>query len=170
MAEVMTMGWVDMALLVVLAASVIVGIVRGLVFELMSLLGWLVAWMAAQWLAADVAPFIPVGEPQSAMNHAAAFAATFVLALIVWSLVARLLRMLIHATPLSWPDRLLGAVFGLLRGVLVLLAVATVVGLTPLLKSNAWQASVGAHWLHAALHGLKPLLPESISKHLPAAV
>jgi membrane protein required for colicin V production len=161
------MAWVDIALLAILAFSVIVGIVRGFVFELMSLAGWLVAWVAAQWLAAEVAPYVPIGEAGSAMNHAAAFVITFVLALLVWSVVARLIRLLIHATPLSLPDRALGAGFGLLRGVLVLLAVTTVVGLTPLMKSNAWQASAGAGWLHAALHGLKPLLPEQLSKHLP---
>ncbi len=162
------MAWVDIALLSVLGLSVLIGIVRGLVFEVMSLAGWLAAWVAAQWLSPQVASHLPIGEPGSAMNHAAAFATTFVAALLVWSVISRLLRMLIHATPLSLIDRLLGALFGLLRGALVLLAVATVVGLTPLMKSNAWQSSTGAAWLHAALNGLKPLLPEQLSQHLPA--
>jgi membrane protein required for colicin V production len=160
--------WVDVALLAILALSVVVGLVRGLVFEVMSLLGWLAAWIAAQWLSPEVAPHLPVGAPGSASNHAAAFAATFVVALLVWSVIARVLRMLIHATPLSLVDRLLGAVFGLLRGALLLLAIATVVSLSPLKKSNAWQASLGAAWLHAALNSLKPLLPDQLSEHLPA--
>lgn len=41
-------GWVDWALLAVLLASVIVGLVRGLVFEVLSLLGWVAAYIAAQ--------------------------------------------------------------------------------------------------------------------------
>jgi membrane protein required for colicin V production len=67
--------------------------------------------------------------------------------------------MLIHATPLSLPDRLLGAGFGLLRGGVLLLAVASAVSLTPAAQSQGWRASHGARWLgwHAA--GLKPLLP-----------
>ena len=48
----------------------------------------------------------------------------FIAALIVWGLLSRLLRRLIHATPLRGVDRLLGAVFGVLRGGVVLLALA----------------------------------------------
>ena len=162
------MQWIDAVLAGVLVLSVIVGLVRGFVFEVLSLMGWFVAYFAAQWLAPDVAPHIPVGKPGSAINHAAAFAAVFMAALLIWALTSRLLRLLIHATPLSLPDRFLGGVFGLLRGLVLLLAVATVIGLTPLSKSNAWQASRGAQWLQAALDGLRPVLPPQLSQHLPA--
>jgi membrane protein required for colicin V production len=72
-------------------------------------------------------------------------------------------RLLIHATPLSLADRALGAGFGLARGALLLLAVATVVALTPLASSAPWQASAGARWLSVALQGLKPLLPDTMA-------
>lgn len=160
------LGWVDIALAGVLLLSVIVGIVRGFVFELLSLVGWIAAWFAAQWFAPVVAPHTPVGASGSALNHGAAFAITFVAALIVWALVSRLVRLLLHATPLSGVDRLLGAVFGLIRGVVLLLAVTTVIGFTPLAKSAAWQQSRGAAALHAALQVLLPLLPPEVSKHL----
>lgn len=162
------MGWVDGVFLGILAISVVVGLVRGLVFELLSLVGWFAAWFAAQWLTPMVAPHIPVGRIGSGVNHAAAFALTFLAALIVWGLLARLLRFVIHATPLSLVDRLLGAFFGLLRGVVVLLAIALFVGMTPLVTSAPWQASVGAPWLQAILSGLKPVLPPQLSSHLPA--
>ncbi len=162
------LSWVDGALLAVLAASVIVGLVRGFVFECLSLAGWLVAWFAAQWGAPLLAPHIPVGAPASALNLGVAFAAAFVAALVVWGLLAKLIRLLIHATPLSLPDRLLGAVFGLLRGGVLLLAVATVVGLTPAAQSRAWREAKGAAWLQQSLAVLKPLLPEAAARHLPA--
>jgi membrane protein required for colicin V production len=162
------MQWVDLILAGILALSVVVGLVRGFVFEVLSLLGWFVAYFAAQWLAPDVAPHIPVGNPGSGVNHAAAFAAVFIAALLVWALGSRLLRLLIHATPLSVPDRLLGATFGLLRGLVLLLAAATVISLTPLVKLPAWQASQGAQWLQAAISGLRPVLPPQLLKHLPA--
>jgi membrane protein required for colicin V production len=164
----MLMGWVDAVMLGLLTLSVIVGIVRGLVFEMFSAVGWFVAYFAAQWLAPEVSPYIPVGERGSALNHAAAFACSFIAALIVWGLAARLVRMVIRATPLSLLDRLLGAGFGFFRGLVVLLAFATVVTFTPLFKSAAWQQSIGAVWLQSVLRGLKPVLPADISKHLPA--
>jgi membrane protein required for colicin V production len=70
--------------------------------------------------------------------------------------------MLIHATPLSLPDRLLGAVFGMLRAVVLLLAVSSVLALTPAAQSTAWRSSQGARWLGSSLQALKPLLPEAV--------
>ncbi|MFT3665081.1 CvpA family protein [Piscinibacter sp.] len=159
-------GWVDAVLLAVLALSVIVGLVRGFVFELLSLAGWVAAWFAAQWFAPLAARYVPVGEPGSALNLGAALAGVFVLALIVWAIVTRLIRFVIHATPLSLPDRALGALFGALRGVVLLLAAAAVVGLTPAVTSPAWQQSRGAGVLAALLDGLMPLLPPQVAEHL----
>jgi membrane protein required for colicin V production len=159
-------GWVDVALLAVLVLSVIVGIIRGFVFELLSLVGWIAAWFAAQWLAPEAAAYIPVGVKGSALNLGAAFAAVFVAALILWSIAARLIRLVLHATPLSIVDRGLGAVFGLLRGIVLLLAVTVAVGLTPASKSAAWQLSRGAGMLGALLDGLMPLLPPQLASQL----
>src|SRR5204863_8333983 len=160
-------GWVDLMCLGILVLSIVVGLLRGLVFEVLSLLGWLAAYVAAQWLAPALAPHLPVGRSGSALNHAAAFACMFVIALIVWGLAARLLRMVIRATPLSPFDRALGATFGVARALVVVLAITTVVMLTSLAKTNAWQASRGAVWLNGALHGIKPVLPPQIAEHLP---
>ncbi len=164
--ELPALGLVDWALLAVLAVSVAVGVVRGFVFEVLSLVGWIVAWFAAQWGSPLLAPLLPVGTPGSGLNAGAAFAAAFVLALVAWALLARLVRMLIHATPLSIPDRLLGAGFGALRAVVLLLALATVVAMTPASQSGAWRASQGARWLGQGLATLKPLLPEAVTRHL----
>jgi membrane protein required for colicin V production len=159
--------WIDWTLLAVLLVSVIVGLVRGFVFEVMSLVGWLVAWFGAQYLARELSPHLPVGTPGSAGNMAASYVLCFIGILILWALAAKLVRLLIHATPLSLPDRLLGAGFGLLRGGVLLLAVATVVALTPAAQSAPWQRSDGARVLGVALLGLKPLLPAEVARYLP---
>ncbi len=158
------LSWLDWTLLSVLLLSMLVGLVRGFVFECLSLAGWVVAWFAAQWTSPSLAPYIPLGTPGSALNLGLAFALAFVGALIVWVLLARLVRMVIHATPLSVIDRLLGALFGLLRGSVLLLAVATVVALTPASQSKGWRSSEGARWLGQVLATLKPLLPEPVAR------
>lgn len=163
-----TVGWVDWALAAVLALSVVVGLWRGLVFELMSLVGWVAAYVAAQMFSARVAAWVPIGSPGSALHQGAAFAVTFIVALIAWSLLARLLRLIVHATPLTLVDRVLGAVFGLARGAVLLLALATVLAFTPAVRSQPWQDSRGAAWLGQALQGLKPVLPAEVARHLPA--
>ena len=162
------MAWIDIGFCTIVLISIGVGIVRGLVFELLSVIGWFVAYFAAQWLTPQIAPHIPIGAPDSGLNHGASFAGIFIVALLIWSLVSRLLRMLIHRSPLSATDRMLGGAFGLARSAVLLLAVASVVGLTPLAKSAAWRQSSGAAWLESALRGLRPVLPPDISRHLPA--
>jgi len=160
------LAWVDWVLLAVLAASVIVGLFRGVVFEVLSLAGWVVAWFAAQWAAPWIAPKLPLAAG-SALALGAAFALGFIGALIVWGLLARLVRLLLHATPLSLPDRMLGAGFGALRGLVLLLALTMVVTTSPAAQSQAWRASQGASWLDTVLRSLLPLLPAQARDLLP---
>lgn len=159
-------GWLDIGLMAFLLLSILFGLVRGLVFEVLSALGWVAAYFAAQWATPWLMPYVHLGEPGQALNHGVTFASAFVLALIVWGLAARLIRLLIRATPLSPIDRLLGAGFGFARGVIVLLVLASVIGLTPLNESIAWRESEGVLWLNAALTEIKPLLPRGLSEHL----
>lgn len=160
--------WVDWVLLAVLVVSVVVGLLRGFTFELMSLAGWVVAYFAAQWALPYVAPQIPVGTSGSALNLGASFAICFFVVLIVWSLLTKLLSLIVRATPLTVPDRVLGAAFGLLRGSVLLLAAATLVTLTPVAQSASWQASIGARWLGDTMQVIKPLLPPIVAQWLPA--
>lgn len=160
------LSWVDWTLLAVLVLSVLVGLWRGLVFELMSLAGWVVAWIGAQVLALDLMPWLPAGTPGSTGQLLVAFGLAFIGLLLAWTLLARLMRLLIQATPLSLPDRVLGGGFGLLRGGVLLLALATALALTPLAQSQPWRQSAGARWLGAVLQGIKPLLPVEVARHL----
>ena len=161
-----TFGWVDWTLLAVLGLSVAAGLWRGLVFELMSLVGWVVAYVAAQLYSTQVASQLPIGQPGSALNQGAGFALTFIGVLIGWTLLARLVRLLLHATPLTLIDRTLGAAFGLARGGVLLLVLATLVAFTPAARSQPWQDSQGAAWLRAALQGIKPVLPADVARYL----
>ena len=161
------LGWIDLAMLGVLLLSLGLGLWRGFVLEVLALIGWVVAYFAAQWLAPIWAPHLPLGEPGSNLNYAASFAVAFMAVLIGWGLASRVLRMLVNATPLRGADRVLGAAFGLLRGVLLLMVLATAVALTPAATSPEWHRSQGVQWLAVAMQGLKPLLPRDIAQFLP---
>jgi membrane protein required for colicin V production len=153
-------SWVDWALAIVLLLSVTIGLWRGLVYEILALVGWIVAFAVAKWYGAEAAAWLPIGEPGSTLRLAAAYAVTFFAVLIAWTLMAKLVRMMISATPLTVIDRALGAGFGLARGLLFLLLVAVLVPLIPpASNSTAWKSSVGAAWLGVMLKELKPMLP-----------
>ncbi len=159
--------WVDAAMLAVLLVSVLVGVTRGVMHELMGLAGWVAAYFAGAWLAPLTAPFIPVGAPESALNQSAAVFMCILGLLVVWGLLAPLLRRSIDVGPLSILDRLLAAVFGALRCGVLLLVVATVVTLTPASQWAAWQSSFAAPVLVGAVRGVKMLLPPEVARWLP---
>lgn len=165
MTEPLTIGWIDLAMLGVIALSAIIGAVRGLTFEVLSLLGWVAAWFAGLWVGPVLAPHLPIGSPGSPLNSIGAFAISFLIVLVLWGLGARAVSALVGKTLLRPLDRLLGAVFGVARGVLVLLALATIVSYTPTSASPAWRGSHGAAWLNSILRELMPSLsPETIDR------
>lgn len=162
----MSLAWVDIAICAVLTVSVLVGVWRGLLYEVLSLIGWVVAYFAAQYLGAQMSQWIPVGAPGSGLNLVVGWAAAFLLVLVVWSLAARLVRMLVAASPLSGLDRLMGAGFGLLRGVLICLLAVLLAGMTPARQSRQWQDSELLPWIQVVLQDIKPVLPPSVRQYV----
>jgi uncharacterized membrane protein required for colicin V production len=124
MQQSLLLTWVDLGLAVVLLVSVIVGAVRGLVFEALSLAAWVVAYFCAPLLAPVLRDSVPALQGSGEGSQLGALVAAFVLILVLVSISARLLRALLHATPLKAVDRLLGSGFGLLRGMLLCLLAA----------------------------------------------
>ncbi|QPF73792.1 CvpA family protein [Roseateles sp. DAIF2] len=162
------MGWVDLVLLAVLGISVLLGLWRGLVYELMAIVGWIVAYLACPYVAPWIEPWLPAARLGPSTVHMLGLVLGFVAVLVVWGLTARLVRALIHATPLSVVDRLLGGGFGVLRGVLIALLAVVLVSMTPASQTETWRASQLAPVLHATLHGLAPMLPAELVKFIPA--
>jgi membrane protein required for colicin V production len=101
------------------------------------------------------------------LRYAAGFVAVFVAVLVATVLVSWLVKKMVSAVGLGPLDRLLGGAFGLLRGLVILLAATVVVGMTPLRDAQAWQQAQGAPWLQQFLHVLKPVLPADFGKYLP---
>jgi len=157
---------VDLAFLGVLALSLLIGAWRGLVYEVLSVLGWAASFYLAQWLAPDVALMLPLQSASEPVRYAAAFVLIFILSVFAAGLLAVLIKKLVEAIGLRPVDRTLGAAFGLVRGVILLLAVTVVINMTAFKNAVWWQESVGAEVMGAALRGLKPVLPEQFGKYL----
>jgi membrane protein required for colicin V production len=157
----------DWIAVVLVAVSMLLGLLRGLVFEVILLAGWVAAFLCAQWLAEDVGRWLPFGEPAASWRYAAGFVLVFVAVAFSIGLVAALTRKLVAAIGLRPVDRVLGGVFGVARGAVALLAAAVVVHLMALSDSAWWHESRSAIVLDAALQGLKPALPEKLASYLP---
>ena len=134
------MNLVDLAVLAVLALSALAGLARGLVREVLSL----AAWVGAGWIAFRYAPAaLPsVREYVTDANFAAAIAygVVFVVALIVLSVAASVVSRAVRLSALGGLDRTLGVVFGLARGVVIVVAAYVVGGM--LMPPEGWPLRV----------------------------
>ena len=152
----------------VLLVSLLLGVWRGLVYEVLSVVSWVAAFVLAQWFAPDVGQKLPMSGSAEALRYAAGFALVFVLSVFTGGLLIKLIQKLFAAVGLQPADRALGAVFGLIRGLVLLLAATVVIGMSPMKSSAWWQDSVGAGLTMAALKGLKPVLPQEFARYLPS--
>lgn len=164
----MAVSLTDWVLLGVLLASMLVGLWRGLVYEVLSLAGWVAAFVVAQWLAVDAVAWLPMihGAPES-IQYAVAFGVVFVVAVFVAGFVSWLIKKLVETVGLRPVDRTLGALFGLARGVVLLLALTVVLQLTGVARDAWWATAQGPVWLQVVLTGLKPMLPQNFVEYLP---
>jgi membrane protein required for colicin V production len=158
------LDWIFVCVLVV---SLLLGLWRGFVFEVLSVLSWLAAFVLARWFAMDAVHYLPMSGSSESMRFIAGFAVVFVLCLVMGALLAALVKKLVSAVGLSPLDRALGAVFGLVRGVLLLLVATLFAGMSPIKTSPIWQESNGVAVAVTALRGLKPVLPAEFDKFLP---
>ncbi len=160
------MTWLDYAVIGVFAASLVLGVWRGLVREVISVLGWVIAFLAANLLAGPLGPAMPQVIPSPELRVAAAYLAVFVGSLVVTSLVGLLLSKIVKAVGLGGVDRMLGALFGAARGLLIVLAAALLAGLTSAPRQSFWKDSASGPLLVRAALTLKPVLPQTFAERL----
>ena len=158
---------VDWILLAVLGLSLLLGVWRGIVQEVLSLSGWVVAFYVSQLYAPLAAAWLPMEGSSQMLRYAAGFVVVFIAVLVATVLVSWVVKKLVSAVGLGLLDRLLGSIFGLMRGVVILLAATVIVGMTPMRETEAWKQAQGAQWLQQLLHVLKPVLPADFGKYLP---
>ncbi len=161
------MSTTDWILLALLAASMVLGAWRGLVYEVLSVLGWIAAFLLAQWFAPDVADKLPMQSSGETLRYAAGFVLVFIASVFAAGLISALMKKIISVVGLRPVDRILGAIFGLFRGIILLLALTVVVHMTALQESDVWMESQGGPMLITMLKGLKPMLPEKFGAYLP---
>ena len=138
------MIWVDFVIIGVLLLSSLFGLIRGMFKEVLSLLTWIMAYVLAQsfWPALDFL-LLPLMSEVPSIRAPLAWGVLFVSSILVGSLIQRLVLELVRVTGLTSSDRALGAVFGLLRGVVIIVLVLSFVPLLIDFSEDAWwQASI----------------------------
>jgi membrane protein required for colicin V production len=165
------MNWVDGVILAVLGLSIVIGLLRGLVAELLSLAIWVAAFVVATLFGPDVAALFDHMISLAVARISLGYAICFIGVLLVGAIVRFAARRLIWSTGLSGIDRLLGLLFGFVRGVLVVTLAVFLIGLTALTRESWWQHSVLLPQFQATAAWLGQNIPADVADHLhPEAV
>jgi len=154
----------DYVVLCILIASIVISTLRGLIKEILSLVSWIVAFVVANVYGAQLAPLLPASIPGDAIRLMVAFVALFIGVRLVMALVMLAVDALVKATGLSLADRGLGGLFGLARGIVLVLAGVIVCGMTDLPKQDFWKNAMFSPLAETGVRTVKPMLPASISK------
>lgn len=157
------MSTLDGVLWGLLLLSCLLGIWRGVIREIMSLVAWLLGFVLASKYAADVALELSTDW----FGHWRYFAAWIVVFFAVWlgmSVLSYFISRLVSLVGLGLMDRIMGCMFGFLRGGIALMAISIVVGLTPFKASEAWKNSWLAQTADKGVTFFKPILPAQLER------
>lgn len=162
----MSFTLLDLAVVVLIGLSVLFALWRGAVREVLSLAAWVIAFFAAKLLAPGIAGwFAPLSSYENA-RLGAAWVTVFVVVLIVVSIVAILLSGAVKSIGLGFVDRVLGALFGLARGLVIVTLLVLVSGLTSVPKTEAWQKAVLRPTVESLGVFARSFLPEGLAKYV----
>ena len=160
------MNGFDLALMVVVALSTLFAFARGVVREMIALATWIVGFVLAINYSGPLAGLWTRLDMTPVAKHLLAFALILVAVMIVGAAIAWMLSRVIKMIGLGFVDRILGAVFGVARGVLVIVVFALVAGVTALPKRDWWQNSALGQPLAEIALALKPYLPRAWAERL----
>lgn len=160
------MSWLDIAALAVVALSILLAYARGVIRSLIGTLSWLIGFVVALAFAPLVGSYLPEVKDAPAVPYVIAFVLIFVAAVVVGALVAWPLRAIVRKAGMGFVDASLGATFGLLRGLAIMIAFALVAGGTGLAQRDWWQNAFFAPSLASAALALRPWLPHAWSERL----
>ncbi len=94
------------------------------------------------------------------------FLLVFVGVLAIGWIVGLILSSAVRASGLGPADRALGAIFGIARGVIIVLVVVILAGLTPLPREPFWREAVLSGPFETAALALRQFLPEGMGQRL----
>ncbi|VVE68463.1 colicin v production transmembrane protein [Pandoraea captiosa] len=158
---------VDYAAIAILLGSMLLGMLRGLVRELFNLVGWVVAFFVARAFGPSVAHWLPADLPGGELTQGAlGFLLVLIAVVFGAGIVSALVGRMTDLIGLRPADRGLGMLFGIVRGILLLMLLMVAAKLTALPQQPVWQQSVTRPWVEAGLERLMPYLPEAVQQYL----
>lgn len=156
----------DYLVLFIVIASIVISTMRGLVKEILSLLSWIVALVVANAYGESLSKLLPGIIPGNVMRLIVAFLALFIAVKLLMMLLTMALESIIKAGGLSIADRGLGGLFGLARGVVIVLVAVLLCGMTAIPQQDFWKNALLRPLTVSIARTVMPFLPGSVVRHV----
>ena len=159
------MTWFDYAVIAIVCLSVLLAVIRGVVREIAALAGWAAALILSGLFAQDLAQWLPIAL-SPVLKAVIAYLVIFLGVLLLSGLAGLLLAKLFRAAGLGFTDRAVGALFGLVRGALIVFVGVMLAGLTSLPKELFWREAALSGPVETAVLAAKPALPKDLAQRI----
>lgn len=156
----------DWVVLAVIAFSSLLGMWRGLVSEVLALLAWIAGFFAARTWGGTAAELLSGWLHDPALRQMAGFVTVFVVTMLLFSVARFVFSRLLRAVGLGLVDRFLGALFGIVRGLVIVLIGVLLGGMTELPRQQWWREAFLAAPLETAAVAIKPWLPSQVAQRI----
>jgi membrane protein required for colicin V production len=159
------MIWIDYAILGVLGLSALLSVLRGFIKEALSLAGWIIAIWLGLAFSEEFAALLSDKISVPSIRMAIAFSVIFFLTLLATGLVIYLVGLLVKKTGLTGTDRMLGVIFGIGRGIIIVGILVLLAGLTPLPDDPWWRESMFVPHFERLAMEIRGLLPPEAAEY-----
>jgi membrane protein required for colicin V production len=157
------LNWVDLVVITLIALSALIGVWRGVLREVLSCTVWVLAFVVAFLLLKPVSALLQPYMPVPSVRFILAFGSVFLATLFAGGLVTILLAVLLKRSPVSAVSRLLGMVFGAMRGYLLVLLLVLLTSLTTVPTDPWWQTSQLLPHFQSVVARMEQMLPSAFS-------
>jgi membrane protein required for colicin V production len=161
-----SLSWFDYVILAIIGLSVLISVWRGFMREVLSLAAWIVAIAVSLAFAEIASAYLANYVTVPSVRLIIAFGGIFVVVLFLGGLVNLLVGRLVQSTGLSGTDRMVGVVFGVLRGVAIVAVLVLLAGFTPLPDDPWWKQSVLVPHIEILAQWLRGFLPSDLPGNL----
>ncbi len=165
----MAFAWIDVVILALIALSAILSLFRGFVREAVALATWLVALMVSMAFYEDLATILSQWISTPTAQKVTAFVILFICVLLLGAIVNYLAGRLVDKTGLTGTDKMLGIVFGVARGGVIVAILVLLAGLTPLPQDPWWQDSQFLGYFEEFAMWMRNYLPSDIADNITYA-
>jgi len=158
--------FIDTTILIIFLISAVISLVRGFVKEVFSLLAWIISiWVAVTFTSHGAVLLAPYVETD-VLRIGIAFVVLFVITLFLLTMVNHLLSQFVKKTGLSGTDRMVGLIFGIARGGLVVSILVLLAGMTTFPQEPWWTESLLLKHFEPMAGMLKSNLPSELASKI----